>query len=97
MRINELESLLEVHIKNEEHERQLRLKMENEKDKWMQQELEHARKEIINQLTLAHKIEIEKLQSRYKLVTNGANMERSSSELSLEKNKVSYQKIINWF
>lgn len=97
MRINELESLLEVHMKNEERERQLRLKMENEKDKWMQQELEHARKEIINQLTLAHKIEIEKLQSRYKLVTNGANMERSSSELSLEKNKVSYQKIINWF
>lgn len=84
-------------MKNEEHERQLRLRIENERDKWMQQELEHARKEIINQLTSAHKIEIEKLQTRYKLVTNGANMERSSSELSLEKNKVSYQKIINWF
>lgn len=87
IRINELESLVEMHIKNEEHERQLRIRMENERDEWMQQRLEHARKEITNQLTMSHKKELEMMHVRFKLVTQAANMERSSSEQSLEKNK----------
>lgn len=88
IRINELESLVEMHIKNEEHERQLRIRMENERDEWMQQGLEDARKEITNQLTMSHKKELEMMHARFKLVTQAANMERSSSEQSLEKNKV---------
>lgn len=92
LRINELESLVEMHIKNEEHERQLRLRMESERDEWMQQGLEHARKEITNQLTMSHKKELEMMHARFKLVTN---MERSSSEQSLEKNKVIFIKYIN--
>lgn len=70
-------------------ERNLRLRMEDEKDKLIQEELVRARIEIKNQLSIAHKTEIEKLQARFKSITNGANMERSSSELSLEKSKVS--------
>ncbi|XP_050530865.1 RB1-inducible coiled-coil protein 1 [Daktulosphaira vitifoliae] len=86
-RINELESLLEIHIKKEEHERQLRMRLENERDEWMQRELEHARKEITNQLTIMHKKELEMMQVRFKLVTQATNMERSLSEQNLEKNK----------
>jgi len=92
IRINELESLVEMHIKNEENERQLRLRMESERDEWMQQGLEHARKEITNQLTMSHKKELEMMHVRFKLVTN---MERSSSEQSLEKNKVIFLKNID--
>lgn len=89
MRMNELESLVETHMKSEEHERQLRLRLESERDEWMQRELEHARKEITNQLTIAHKKELEMMQVRFKLVTQATNMERSVSEQNLEKNKVS--------
>lgn len=89
MRINELESLMEIHIQSEEHERQLRLRLENERDEWIQREIEQARKEIVNQLSVAHKKEMEMLQGRYKMmVTQSVNMERSSSEQSLEKTKV---------
>lgn len=90
IRINELESLVEIHINREEHERQLRLKVENERDEWLQRELEYARKEISNKLTTAHKEELETLKKRFKIVVNQAssNMERSTSEQSLEKNKV---------
>lgn len=89
IRINELESLMEIHIKSEEYERELRLRLENERDEWIQREIEQARKEIINQLTVAHKKEMEMLQGRYKMmVTQSAIMERSSSEQSLEKTKV---------
>lgn len=88
IRINELESLLEMHIKNEEHERELRSRLENEKDECIQRELELARKDITNQLTMAHKKELEMMQVRFKIVTQAANLERSSSEQSLEKNKV---------
>lgn len=73
--------------KDKEHS--LRLRMENEKNQLIQEELARARIEIKNQLSIAHKTEIEKLQARFKSITNGANMERSSSELSLEKSKVS--------
>jgi len=96
VRINELESLVEMHIKNEEHERQLRIRIENERDEWMQQGLEHARKEITNQLTMSHKKELEMMHARFKLVTQAANMERSSSEQSLEKNKVKLIRINNY-
>lgn len=89
MRVNELESLVEIHMKNEVNERQLRLRYEDEREEWMERNLEHARKEITNKLTIEHKIELEMMQARFKSVTKGANMERSSSELSLEKNKVS--------
>lgn len=103
MRINILESELEIHINNEKEERAMRLQMENEKDyehslritmendknKFIQEELNRARTEIKNQLSIVHKAEIEKLQARFKTVTHGANMERSLSELSLEKSKVS--------
>lgn len=88
MRIHELESLVEIHMKGEEHERQLRLRLESERDEWMQRELELARKEITNELTLAHKHEIETMQVRFKFVTqaaNNTNMERSSNEQNLEK------------
>jgi len=89
IRINELESLVEIHTKNEEHERQLRLRIEDEKNEWMQRELEISRKEITNQLTITHKTEIEMLQTRFKRLTQGSYLERSSSELSLEKSKAS--------
>ncbi|XP_050438839.1 RB1-inducible coiled-coil protein 1 [Adelges cooleyi] len=92
-RMNELESLLEIHIKNEEHERQLRLRLESERDEWMQRELEHARKEISNELTMVHKKELEMMQVRFKLVTQATNMERSLSEQSLEKNKLRHDVI----
>lgn len=90
IRINELESLVEIHINREEHERQLRLKIESERDEWLQQELQCARKEISNKLITAHKEELETLKKRFKIVVNQAssNMERSSSEQNLEKNKV---------
>lgn len=87
-RIQELESLIEIHIKNEEYERQLRLRLEYEKNEILQQELDHTRKEITNQLTIAHRRELEVMQARFKIVTQTTNMERSSSEQSLEKNKV---------
>lgn len=93
IRINELESLVEMHIKSEEHERQLRLRMESERDEWLQQGLEHARKEITNQLTMSHKKDLEMMHVRFKLVTQATNMERSSSEQSLEKNKVIFIRI----
>jgi hypothetical protein len=88
IRINELQSQVEMHIKNEEHERELRLRLENEKDERIQRELELARKDITNQLTMTHKKELEMMQVRFKIVTQAANLERSSSEQSLEKNKV---------
>ncbi|XP_025419378.1 RB1-inducible coiled-coil protein 1 isoform X2 [Sipha flava] len=87
IRINELQSQVEMHIKNEEHERELRLRLENEKDERIQRELELARKDITNQLTMTHKKELEMMQVRFKIVTQAANLERSSSEQSLEKNK----------
>lgn len=90
-RINELETLVEIRVKSEEHERQLRLRLENEKDEWIQRELELARKEITNQLKLTHKAEIEMIQARYKLVSQKSSTECSSSsnEQSIEKSKVS--------
>lgn len=75
-------------MKNEEYERQLRLRLEDEKNELLQQELDHTRKEITNQLTIAHRQELEVMQARFKIVTQATNMERSSSEQSLEKNKV---------
>ncbi|VVC27128.1 Hypothetical protein CINCED_3A022427 [Cinara cedri] len=83
MRINELESLVKIHLENEEHERQLRLGLENEKDEWM----EHTRNEIRNQLINDHKKELEMVKARFKIFTQTANMERSTSEQSLEKIK----------
>lgn len=88
IQINELQSLVEMHTKSEQQERQLRLKLENERDEWLQQELEHARVEITNQLTMSHKKELETMQKRFKIFTQTANIERSSSEQSLEKTKV---------
>lgn len=90
-RIHELETLVEIRIKNEEHERELRLRLENEKDEWIQRELELARKEITNQLKSTHKAEIEMIQARYKLVSqksSSAECSSSSSEQSLDKSKV---------
>lgn len=84
MKVNELESLVQMHIKREEQERELRLRLENEKDESIQRELELARKD----LTVTHKKELEMMQVRFKIVTQAANMERSTSEQSLEKNKV---------
>lgn len=95
MRINELESLVKIHLENEEHERQMRLRLENEKDEWLERELEHARNEIRNQLINDHKKELEMVKARFKIFTQTANMERSTSEQSLEKTKVNiYNKLI---
>lgn len=95
LRINELESLVKIHLKNEEHERQLRLRLEHEKDEWMERELEHARNEIRNQLINDHKKELEMVKARFKIFTQTANMERSTSEQSLEKTKVNiYNKLV---
>lgn len=88
MQINELQSLVEMHTKSEQEERQLRLKLENEREEWLQRELEHARVEITNQLTISHKKELETMQKRFKIFTQAANIERSISEQSLEKTKV---------
>lgn len=83
-----MESFVETHIKSAEHERELRLSLENEKDECVQRELELARKDITNQLTMTHRKELEMMQARFKIVTQATNMERSSSEQNLEKNKV---------
>jgi len=86
--INNLKSLLEIQNTKEENERQLRLKLESESDHLVQKELERARIEITNQLTIAHKEELDTLKKRFKIVTQTTNMEHSLFDQNFEKNKV---------
>lgn len=84
-RIHDLELLLEIQIKREKYERQLRLKLENEKE-YLKEKLQFARIEITNELTITHKEELDTLKKRFKIMTQTVN---NIEESNLEKKVIS--------
>jgi len=89
MLVNELESLIETFSKHQQHERNLDLKVDSEKDKFVREKVDLAGTEIINEQTASHKTKIKNSQVHYKSVTNEVSEQLSLRKLSLKKTKVS--------
>lgn len=85
MLVNELESLIETFSKHQQHERNLDLKVDSEKDKFVREKVDLAGTEIINEQSASHKTKT----VHYKSVTNEVSEQLSLRKLSLKKTKVS--------